>query len=577
MLTIPEQFNETAERFPKRPALKFKYHGTYINVSFLELKKRVNIMAKGLLELGINLGDRVAILSENRTEWVRTDLAVLTIGAISVPVHTTLSPNIITYVLNDSGAKAVLVSHQDQLNKLMLIIKDLLYLETIIYINLDNTENINLQKKLISLHDLMDIGKNSSKELTIGPKLDDVASIIYTSGTTAMPKGVMLTHRNFIFNAEASLAAVAVSEKDTFLSFLPLSHVLERTVGYYAPLICRGCCIAFAESIKTLKQNLKEVKPTVLVSVPRIFEKIYDGIWDRVKLKGGLNYKIFLWAMKQKPKTISFKLADFLVFKKIRASLGGNFRFTISGGATLNPKLAKFFSHIGITILEGYGLTETSPVVSTNRLQNIKFGTVGQVLDGVRLKIAPDKEILVSGPNIMKGYYKNEALTNEVIDKDGWFHTGDLGFLSKDGFLVIIGRKKEMISLSNGKIAWPEQMELVINYDRFISQSFIYGNNKSYISALIIPDWDEVIRNLQEFGITSKEPDKLVNDSKLAEIFSKRIEKINSHFADWEKIRKFTLITREFSAEKDEVTPTLKLRRQIIESHFKKELERMYL
>ncbi len=577
MLTIPKQFNETAERFPNRPALKFKYHGTYISVSFSELRKRVENMAKGFLELGINPSDRVAILSENRTEWVRTDLATLTIGAISVPVHTTLSSKIISHVLKDSGAKAVLVSNQDQFNKLMLVINDLPDLESIIYINLDNPESNNLQKKLINLKDVMKLGRDSEKDLPQGPNLDDTASIIYTSGTTAMPKGVMLTHRNFIFNAEASLAAVSVSEKDSFLSFLPLSHVLERTIGYYAPLVCRGCCIAYAESVKTLKQNLKEVKPTILVSVPRIFERIYSGIWDKVKTKGGLSYKIFIWAMKQQPKTFYFRLADFLVFKKIRANLGGNFRFTISGGATLNPKLAKFFSHISITILEGYGLTETSPVVSANRLENIKFGTVGQVLDGVKIKIAPDKEILVSGPNLMKGYYKNDGLTKEVIDSEGWFHTGDLGFLTQDGFLIIIGRKKEMISLSNGKIVWPEQIELRLNGDSFISQSFVYGNNRNYVCALVIPDWAAVGRKLFELGLEGKEPDKLVSNPKLAEIFNKRVEKINSQFAEWEKIRKFTLVIREFSPEKDEVTPTLKLRRQIIENNYKKELDKMYL
>jgi long-chain acyl-CoA synthetase len=290
MLTIPQQFKETAERFPNRPALKFKYHGAYISVSFFELEKRVKTMAKGLLEIGVTPGSRVAILSENRTEWVRADLAILTLGAISVPVHTTLSSKIVSHVLNDSGAKAVLVSHQDQFNKIMLAINDLPELETIIYINLDHPENNNLGKKIISIDELMNLGKKSEKELPVGLGLDDVASIIYTSGTTAMPKGVMLTHRNFMFDAEASLAAVSVSEKDSLLSFLPLSHVLERTIGYYAPLVCRGCCIAYAESIKTLKQNLKEVKPTILVSVPRIFEKIHDGIWDKVKLSGGLKF-----------------------------------------------------------------------------------------------------------------------------------------------------------------------------------------------------------------------------------------------------------------------------------------------
>lgn len=577
MLTIPQQFVETAQKFAKRPALKFKYHGAYLSLSFADLQKQVETMAKGLQELGVAPDDKVAILSENRTEWVRADLAILTIGAITVPVHTTLSPTIIKHVLNDSGSRVILVSNQEQFNKLMLVVEELFDLRIIIYINLDQIpENNFTDKKLISLAELMEQGKNSNKSLPPGPKPEDIASIIYTSGTTALPKGVMLTHQNFMTNAQAAVAAVSVDEHDTLLSFLPLTHVLERTVGYYAPLVCRGSCIAYAESIKTLQQNLKEIKPTILVSVPRIFERIHEGIWEKVKQGSKLKHQIFVWALKQEPKTWQHYLADFFVFKKIRASLGGHFRFTISGGATLNSKLAKFFARLGIKIIEGYGLTETSPIISVNRLANIKFGTVGQALEGVEVKIAPDKEILVRGENIMKGYYKNEELTKATIDSMGWLHTGDLGFLNSEGFLVIIGRKKEMICLSNGKIAWPEAIEATLDNDRFIVQSFIYGNNKNHLVALIIPDWAEVTRNLTELGITSKEPDQLIKEEKLIEIFHQRIEKINQQLAEWEKIRKFTLVTKEFSQEKDELTPTLKIRREVVYSHFQKEIDKMY-
>ncbi|MFA6255339.1 MAG: long-chain fatty acid--CoA ligase [Patescibacteria group bacterium] len=576
MLTIPQKFTETAQKFAKRPALKFKYHGAYIGISFAELKKRVEELALGLQELGIMKGDRVAILSENRSEWVRTDLATLSLGAISVPVHTTLSPKIIQHILSDSAARVILVSGQEQFNKLLQVVNDVPDLRVIIYISLDHQPDGLGDKKLISLDEVMKLGRKSKKEITAEVKPNDVASIIYTSGTTAMPKGVMLTHHNFLFDAEASLAAVPANEHDVLLSFLPLSHVLERTVGYYAPLICRGCCIAYAESVKTLAQNLKEVKPTILISVPRIFERVHDGIWNKVKEGSNLKYKIFVWALKQESGTFKYKIADFLVFHKIRANFGGRLRFTISGGATLNHKLARFFSRIGIKIVEGYGLTETSPAVTVNRLENIKFGTVGQQLPGVEIKIAPDKEILVRGPLLMKGYYKNEALTKEVIDQDGWLHTGDLGFINSEGFLIIIGRKKEMISLSNGKIAWPESLEIILNSDKFIVESMVYGNNKGYLVALIIPDFTEVARNLEKLGITSKEPDQLVKEPKLIELFTQRLEKINEEFADWEKIRKFVLLPKEFSAQKDEVTPTLKLRRPVIESHFQKEIEQMY-
>ena len=548
MPTIPQKFKDTAEKFANRPALKFKYQGAYISITFAELQKRVEAMARGLLALGVAKGDKVAILSENRSEWVRTDLAALTLGAISVPVHTTLSPKIIKHILNDSGSRVILVSNQEQFSKLMLVINDLPDLRTIIYINLDHRPEIR-DKKLVSLDEVMAFGQKSANEISADVMPDDVASIVYTSGTTAMPKGVMLTHENFIFDAEASVTAVPVDEKDSLLSFLPLSHVLERTAGYYAPLICRGCCIAYAESAKALKQNLKEIRPTIIVFIPRIFEKVHDGIWDKVKSGGKFKYRIFVWALKQEPDTFKYKIADWLVFDKIRAVFGGNLRLSISGGATLNHKLARFFARIGVKIVEGYGLTETAPVVTVNRPDNVKFGTVGQPLPGVEVKIAPDKEILVRGPNVMKGYYKNEELTKEAIDQSGYFHSGDLGFLSSEGFLVIIGRKKEMISMSNGKIAWPESLEIVLNEDRFISQSMVYGNNKSYLSALVVPDWQAVVGNL---------------------------EKINEQFAGWEKIRKFVLIVREFSDQKDEVTPTLKLRRKVLGENYKKEIEKMY-
>lgn len=576
MKTIFEQFVETANKFSKRPALKFKYQGAYISVSFGELWRRVDVLARGLSDLGIIKADRVAILSENRSEWVRVDLAALKIGAITVPLHTTLSAKIIEHILRDSGSRIVFVSNQIQFNKLVLAAANLPKLETIVYLNLDEVNSEGLPQRLISLSEVMRLSRESKHEYNYEVTAADVASIVYTSGTTALPKGVMLTHANLMFNALEAVTAVPVDERDVLLSFLPLSHVLERTAGYYAPLVCRGCCIAYAENIKTLPQNFREIKPTIIVSIPRIFEKIHTGIWEKVKHGSKLNYRIFVWALKQEPKTFGHFIADKLVFKKIRASFGGRLRLTISGGATLNHKLARFFWRMGISIVEGYGLTETSPIITCNRLGDLKFGTVGKQLAGVEVKIAPDKEILVKGPNVMKGYYQNEALTKEVIDSDGWFHTGDLGHLMQDGYLVIIGRKKEMISMSNGKIAWPEQLEVILNNDRFINQSMVYGNNKSFLTALIVPDWQEITANLAEFNISSREPEVLINDQNFVNIFQQRLDKINEQLADWEKIRKFILVANEFSADKDEVTPTLKLRRKVIEEHFEKSIVSMY-
>ena len=576
MKTIPQQFVETASRYPKRPALKFKYHGAYIGLSFFELAQRVSVLARGMKSLGISAGERVAIVSENRTEWVRADLASMTLGAIVIPVHTTLSPQIIKHILLDSGTTRVFVSNQIQYNKLLRIVDELPELKTVIYFSLDHPEHLGGSKELISLAEVMAVGERLPDQIELPTDPDAVASIVYTSGTTALPKGVMLTHRNFLFDGEAAVTAVPVSHRDTLLSFLPLSHVLERTAGYYAPLLLRGSCIAYAESIKTLAQNLREVKPTILVSVPRVFEKTHQAIWEKVKSSPGWKQSLFLWALKQEKGTIGHWVGDLLVFKKIRRSLGGRLRLSISGGASLNHKLARFFDRIGLLIVEGYGLTETAPVATVNRPDNFKFGTVGQQLPGVEVTLAPDKEILVRGPNIMKGYYQNEALTRQAIDEAGWFHTGDLGFLTQDGFLVVIGRKKEMISLSNGKIAWPEQLELLLTNDRFIAQAMVLGNNKSYLAALIVPEWQEVNRSLTELGIASSEPDILVKNPKLQELFVTRVEKINEQLADWEKIQRFMLLPQEFAQTRDELTPTLKLRRATIEDHYKKQIESMY-
>lgn len=573
MDTINKQFKVTAEKFAKRPALKFKYQGTYISVSFFELQKRVKQMAAGLKALGIVHGDRVAILSENRSEWVRTDLATLMLGAASVPIHTTLSAKIIAHILNDSGSKVILVSSQELFNKLQLVLDELKTIEKIIYINLEDTS---ASDKLISIDEVMKMGEAGAQNIQDQASPDDIASIVYTSGTTALPKGVMLTHKNFITNARGAVKAVLVDEHDVFLSFLPLSHVFERTTGYYAALICQGSCIAYAENIKQLKSNLAEIKPTMLIAVPRIFEKIHKGIWDKVKEGSAAKRKIFLWALKQTPGTFKYKLADKLVFKKIKKAFGGNLRLAISGGAALNHKLAKFFHKIGITIVEGYGLTETAPVITCNRPTNIKLGTVGQKLEGVEIKIADDKEVLTRGDCIMKGYWNNDALTKEVIDSDGWLHTGDLGFINSEGFLVIIGRKKEMISLSTGKIAWPEHIEMILNDDRYISQTMVMGNNKSYLTALIIPDFTEIGRYAEELGLPKKEPGELVKEEKLRAVFKQRLEKININLADWEEVRNFILLPQEFSQDREELTPTLKLRRKIIEQNNAKQIQGLY-
>ncbi|MCX6718459.1 MAG: long-chain fatty acid--CoA ligase [Candidatus Staskawiczbacteria bacterium] len=573
---IPEVFFETAEKHPNKPAFLYKKQGVYFPIAYKEVSKKVEIFSSCLSALGVNKGDRVAILSENRSEWAISDLSIMAVGAVVVPLHATFTPKAVCNVLNHSRAKILIVSNSELLNKVLLGQKYLKHLEKIIIMeSLSATQKENLTGKVISWKAIFSQNQNNKFEkIFLDP--DDCCSIIYTSGTTGKPKGVILSHRNFLSNVEAINEIVPVKENDVFLSFLPLSHVLERTIGYYVP-ICYGATIAYAENTKQLPANLKEVKPTVIISVPRVFEKFHDAIWDKINSSPDFQKRIFKWALKQKKNTLRYKIADFAVFKKVRRQLGGKLRLAISGGASLNENIAGFFSKIGIMILEGYGLTETSPVISTNREFDFKFGTVGKIIPGVKVKIADDKEILVKGPNVFQEYFRGKNEAKICFDKEGWFCTGDLGFIDKQGFLTIIGRAKEMIVTSGGKNVWPEPVENLLNNDRFISQAIIIGNSRKFISALIVPDWQEIEMYFKQNNLSLQEHDKLIKSRVLLDIFQKRIdEKINPNLHDFEKIRNFRLLPQEFSQEREELTATLKFRRHIIETHYKKSIESMY-
>jgi len=574
--SIPEVFFETANKFPNKTALLYKKEGVYFPIKYRELAKRVVVVASAFQSLGLEKGDKVAILSENRPEWVITDLATMYLGAVVVPLHTTLNPKAVCNVLNHCQAKILVVSNEEFLNKVLLGQKQLKHLKKIIFLGkLTATQKEVLTSKVLSWKAILSLNQEKTCEsIFLDP--DECCSIIYTSGTTGHPKGVVLTHRNFLSNVEAINEVVPIYKTDTFLSFLPLSHVLERLAGYYVPL-CSGATIAYAESAKELTKNLKEVKPTMLISVPRVFEKFHDAVWDKVNKSSPLKKEIFKWALRQKKRTLRYKIGDYLAFKKIRQQMGGRLRLTISGGASLNENIGKFFSKIGMKIIEGYGLTETSPVISVNQEKDFKFGTVGKILPGVKVRITENKEVLVKGPNVFSEYFKNKEQTKLAFSKDGWFATGDQGFIDKQGFLTIIGRAKDMIVTSGGKNVWPEPIESLLNNDKFIAQSIVIGNNRKFISALIIPDWQEIEIYLKEQGLPLQEHDKLTKDPVLLDVFEKRInEKINSNLSDVEKVKKFRLLPQEFSQDQDELTPTLKLRRHIIDTHYQKTIESMY-
>lgn len=571
--TIPEAVFEVAAKNSSKHALCYKKRGVYYNISYKDLVKRIQNFSGALKSLGIGKNDKIAILSENRPEWAVSDLAIMSLGAIVVPVHSTLSTKIIQYILNHSEAKILIVSNSDLINKVFAGKEDLPHLEkVIIFEKLSLEQKEGLEKEVLFWDEL---NKNKFQFEKGEFNHDDVCSIIYTSGTTGLPKGVMLTHNNFLSNAEAVNKIIPVKKNDIFLSFLPLSHVLERLAGYYVPLLFLGK-IVYAEGMKQLADNLKEVKPTILICVPRIFERFHDKVWDKVN-KSSFEKRFFLWALKRERGSFLYKIANVFIFKKIRMQMGGRLRLAISGGASLSDHIERFFLKIGIVILEGYGLTETSPVISANTEEHFKIRTVGRVIPGVEVEIDPeDKEILVKGPSVSKGYFKNEEETEQAFDKRGWFHTGDLGHLDKDGFLTVIGRKKEMIVTSGGKNVWPETIENLIDSDKYITGSMVIGHGKKFVSALVYPDWEEVRLFLKENNLPNEEPEKLVYNPDVIKKIESRIEKINEGLNDYEKIRKIKIIENEFSQERDELTPTLKLRRHIIEKHYRKDIESLY-
>jgi long-chain acyl-CoA synthetase len=572
--TIHQTVFDKAKKNPFKSALGYKKGRIYYSVNYRDLVKKIKKFSSALQILGIKKGDKIAILSENRPEWAISDLAIMSAGAIVVPVHSTLSSKIIQYILNHSEAKILIVSNNDLLSKVFSYKDKLRHLEKIItFEELSSEQKEGIEKEVLSFREL---NNNKLEFDEVEMNSDDVCSIIYTSGTTGLPKGVMLTHDNFLSNAASVNEAIPVKRNDVFLSFLPLSHVLERLAGYYVPLIF-GAKIVYAESVKQLPVNLREVKPTVLICVPRIFERFHDAVWDKVNKSSSLERKLFLWALKRERGSFSHKIVSALIFNKIRRQMGGRLRLAISGGASLSDQIERFFLKIGILILEGYGLTETSPVIAVNRERNLKIRTVGKIISGVSVEIdAETKEILVKGSNVMKGYFRNEEETEKAFDRYKWFHTGDLGYVDKDGFLTVIGRSKEMIVTSGGKNVWPEAIENLLDSDKYITGSMVIGHKRKFISALIFPDWEEIRVFLKENNMPNQEPERLINNPKVIEKIEERIERINGNLNDYERIKKFKIIANEFSQERDELTPTLKLRRHVVEGGYKKEIELMY-
>jgi len=586
--TIPSLFLHAVRTYRRKDAFRYKNAGKYIDVSHDETMDLVDKASVGISALGLAKGDRIALLSENRFEWVVADLSILSAGCINVPVYPTLPSGHVEYILKDSEARAVFVSTAEQFEKIREIRGNLPNLQHVIILEPGVTG-----EGAMSLKDLVTKGAAKSGEPDYEERIStigkyDWASIIYTSGTTGNPKGVILNHWNFVSNVTAALDILSLDNTDSCLSFLPLSHVFERTGGYYA-MMYGGASIAYAESIDTVAQNLLEVHPTILVSVPRLYEKMYARILDAVTSGSGLKKQLFFWAISvgrtyvhQKLEdritpmvNMQYKIATALVFKKLKGRTGGRLRFFVSGGAPLAREIAEFFYAAGLPILEGYGLTETSPVITLNTFEHFKFGTVGRPVPGVEVRIADDGEICAKGPNIMLGYYKKPDMTSEVL-KDGWFHTGDIGYLDEKGFLTITDRKKDIIVTAGGKNIAPQPIENLLKTSKYIDQAVLIGDKRKFVCALVVPNFENLRAFADAAGISYLDDSDLIKDAKVVEKIHDEMEEKSQHLAGFERIKQFILVEKDFTIEGGELTPTLKVKRKVVEKKFQSEIDALY-
>jgi len=592
--SVPAMLRDCGERFRDRDALSYKKDGQWKSLSYGQFYQRVLMAARGLGKLGVEPGEKVAILSENRAGWVIADLGILCARAVTVPIYATNTAAQVSYVLQHSGARIVFVSNRLQYEKLLAVRDQLPEMETVIAF-----ERFIGDKSLpvFHLYQLSEISHPISaaeqqqietQMAEIGP--DDLLTLIYTSGTTGVPKGVMLTHANFLIDARIGLDRLGGrNSRETFLSFLPLSHVLERTAGYYAALMS-GSRIAFAESVDKVVENIVEVQPTAMVSVPRLFEKIYSRIYENVHLMSPPKRKLFHKAVEVgrqyvyrryiegKPTGLlgaKYRFYDRLIFAKIRQKFGGRLKFFISGGAPLDKTINEFLWIIGIPAFEGYGLTETSPAITLSSLEQNRFGSVGRPLEHTEVKLAEDGELLVRGPQVMRGYYRNEKATAEAME-DGWFKTGDIARIDEDGYVYIVDRKKEIIVTAGGKNIAPQPLENELKLDKYISQAYVYGDRKPYLVALITPNLERLIELGHEKNLDYFDIEELVANEKVRAVFAERIEHLNGKLPSYETIKKFVLLPRDFSVEGGELTPTLKLKRKVIYEKYRERIESLY-
>jgi long-chain acyl-CoA synthetase len=583
-ITVPQMLRRTAEQSGPRTALKERVRGRWVTITYAELAERVMSFALGLAELGVGRGDRVALLSDNRTEWAIADLAVLSLGAANVPLYATLPPPQVEHIVRDSGACVLIVEDEKQLKKVEAVREHLPDLRHLVLIEPGDAP----PPDTASFSAVEEIGANRPNR---GAEYErrwhavqphDLASIIYTSGTTGLPKGAMLTHDNFMSNAQCIPTLIHFDSDDLFLSFLPLAHVFARIAGHYLPLLT-GSQIVYT-SLRDLKKTLAESEPTVAAFTPRIFESIQEAILEGVAKRPPKERKLFEWALQvgarhNGPKALGkspglitraeYALADRLVLSKLRKKIAGErLRFFIAGGAPLGMDTTQFYTAVGWTMLQGYGLTETSPVIAINRPELNKFGTVGPPIPAVEVRIADDGEILCRGPNIMQGYFNLPEETAKAIDEEGWFHTGDVGQIDADGYLQITDRKKDLIVLANGKNVAPQPIESALKASPFIGWAALFGDKQAQVVALLVPTFDRLKAWAAEQGLPTEPLRALLDRPEVRQLYKKEIDANTKQLADYEKVRRFALLDQDFSIDGGELTPTLKVKRRVLAERY---------
>ncbi|TXB66690.1 long-chain fatty acid--CoA ligase [Vicingus serpentipes] len=579
--TLADVYYFQLNNHPRKDAFTQKENNKWVSLSSKEFIEKSVKLSLGLIDLGIVKGDRIAVVSNNRIEWHLTDLAIQQIGAVNVPIYSNINPEDYTYILNDCGARVIFISDEEILKKILSVKSSLTSVEYIFTYN--QIEGAKNYSELLSNNE----DTSEIEELRKTVSEDDLATLIYTSGTTGNPKGVMLTHKNLISNVIASSHRLPMGDDLKALSFLPLCHVFERMLDYL--YILKSVSIYYAESIDTIGDDLKDVKPHFFATVPRLLEKVYDKIVAKGTDLTGVKKKLFFWALElglqfdpniDKGFWYNFQLnlANKIIFSKWREALGGNIIAVVSGGAALQPRLARVFSSANIPVLEGYGLTETSPVIGVNSLKpgGRMIGTIGKPLENLDVKIAEDGEIIVKGPSIMKGYYNLPDITLEAIDSEGYFHTGDIGEFVGDGFLKITDRKKEIFKTSGGKYIAPQVMENRFKESRFIEQIMVIGEGEKHAAAIIQPDFVFLESWCNRKQIPFENSEKIIENQTVINRIQREVDELNSNFSNYEQIKKFELVPFQWAVDTGELTPTLKLKRKFIKTKFQQLFDKIY-